>query len=163
MLLMRRRLWIERFRRPLEVDRTVERRRSRVAREIGIGPALDERAREIEVAVDGCDQERGGVISAAGHVHVGAGCEKRIDSFLVAMASSEMERGHPAVAPDELAVRPPTATTTCRFFLFADSREPAENFREDVLATAGSRLDRRRRFALGFGLFGSFLLGNGEA
>ena len=65
LLLLRRRLRVQRLRRPLHVDRRVERRRPRVAGEFRVGAALEQHHGEIEVAVDRCHEQRARVIALA--------------------------------------------------------------------------------------------------
>ena len=63
LLVVRSRLRITRPRRPLQVDDDEERRRATVAREVGIGAALEQAQRQVEVAVQRGDQQRAGVIA----------------------------------------------------------------------------------------------------
>ena len=99
-----RRLRMTRLRRPLHVENAVERRRAAVAGELGIGAALEQTLREIEVSVDGGDEQRRGAIGRARLVDVGARVEKRHHRVVMAVARGQQQRGQAAVRADELGV-----------------------------------------------------------
>ena len=121
LLVVRSRLRITRPRRPLQVDDGEQRRRATVAREIGIGAALEEAQRQVEVAVQRGDQQRTRAIAAC-FVDRRSPVEKRERRRLVPLADRVEQRRQATLSADAGRV-PSNLFATRRLGLFLYRRD----------------------------------------
>src|SRR5581483_837257 len=104
LLLVRARLRVQRLRRPLAVDRGIERRHAVLGGDRRIRALVEQVLRDVEVPVDRRDQNRARVVARAHLVHVGAGLDERFHRRHLALPRREQERRQAALGADELIV-----------------------------------------------------------
>ena len=103
LLIVRAGLRIARPRRPLQVERREQRRGPPVGGDVGIGAALDQPQRQIEVAVHGGDLQRARLV-AAHPIDVGPGVEQGQRHLGMTLAGRMQQGRQPALAPDPFGV-----------------------------------------------------------
>ena len=98
------RLRIERARRPGHVQRRIERRDAVVRREIRVGALLEQPHGQVEVSVDGRNQQGGGAVAGADLVDVGARGHQHLGGVGVSAARGEQQRGRATLRADQLVI-----------------------------------------------------------
>ena len=87
---------------PVHVEHPVQRRRAGCARQGGVGSRLEEPQGQIEVPVDGRDQQGARAVGRAHLVDVGAARDERQGRIGVAVARGEQQRRQAAVGPHQI-------------------------------------------------------------